>query len=143
MPRIAGVDIPDNKKILYSLQYIYGVGPQTSALILERTNIDVDRRARELTDEEVASIASEIDTNHVVEGSLRRQLQQDIQRLKDIRCWRGDRHRRGLPVRGQRTHTNARTRKEWPTLLGSYRSPSCQPGPSFCLRSALPYDHNT
>jgi small subunit ribosomal protein S13 len=111
MPRIAGVDIPDNKKILYSLQYIYGVGPQTSALILERTNIDVDRRARELTDEEVASIASEIDTNHVVEGSLRRQLQQDIQRLKDIRCWRGDRHRRGLPVRGQRTRCNARTRK--------------------------------
>ena len=111
MPRIAGVDIPDNKKILYSLQYIYGVGPQTSALILDRTNIDVDRRARELTDEEVASIASEIDTNHVVEGSLRRQLQQDIQRLKDIRCWRGDRHRRGLPVRGQRTRCNARTRK--------------------------------
>lgn len=111
MPRIAGVDIPDNKKILYSLQYIYGVGPQTSAVILERTNIDVDRRARELTDEEVASIASEIDTNHVVEGSLRRQLQQDIQRLKDIRCWRGDRHRRGLPVRGQRTRCNARTRK--------------------------------
>jgi small subunit ribosomal protein S13 len=111
MPRIAGVDIPDNKKILYSLQYIYGVGPQTSALILERTNIDVDRRARELTDEEVASIASEIDTNHVVEGSLRRQLQQDIQRLKDIRCWRGDRHRRGLPVRGHRTRCNARTRK--------------------------------
>jgi len=111
MPRIAGVDIPDNKKILYSLQYIYGIGPQTSAVILERTNIDVDRRARELTDEEVASIAAEIDTNHVVEGSLRRQLQQDIQRLKDIRCWRGDRHRRGLPVRGQRTRCNARTRK--------------------------------
>ena len=111
MPRIAGVDIPDNKKILYSLQYIYGMGPQTSAVILERTNIDVDRRARELTDEEVASIAAEIDTNHVVEGSLRRQLQQDIQRLKDIRCWRGDRHRRGLPVRGQRTRCNARTRK--------------------------------
>jgi small subunit ribosomal protein S13 len=111
MPRIAGVDIPDNKKILYSLQYIYGIGPQTSALILERTKIDVDRRARELTDVEVASIASEIDTNHVVEGSLRRQLQQDIQRLKDIRCWRGDRHRKGLPVRGQRTRCNARTRK--------------------------------
>ncbi|MBB48016.1 MAG: 30S ribosomal protein S13 [Phycisphaerae bacterium] len=111
MPRIAGVDIPDNKKILYSLQYIYGIGPQTAAVILERTNIDVDRRARELTDEEVASIASEIDDNHIVEGSLRRQLQQDIQRLKDIRCWRGDRHRRGLPVRGQRTRCNARTRK--------------------------------
>ena len=111
MPRIAGVDIPENKKILYSLQYIYGVGPKTAGEILQKTSIDPDRRARELTDEEVASIAVEIDSNHVVEGSLRRQLQQDIQRLKDIRCWRGDRHRRGLPVRGQRTRCNARTRK--------------------------------
>ena len=111
MPRIAGVDIPENKKILYSLQYIYGVGHKTAETILQKTSIDPDRRARELTDEEVASIAVEIDSNHVVEGSLRRQLQQDIQRLKDIRCWRGDRHRRGLPVRGQRTRCNARTRK--------------------------------
>ncbi|MEE2682028.1 MAG: 30S ribosomal protein S13 [Planctomycetota bacterium] len=111
MPRIAGVDIPENKKILYSLQYIYGIGHKTAETILEKTAIDPDRRARELTDEEVASIAVEIDSNHVVEGSLRRQLQQDIQRLKDIRCWRGDRHRRGLPVRGQRTRCNARTRK--------------------------------
>ena len=111
MPRIAGVDIPENKKILYSLQYIYGVGPKTAESILQTTSIDPDRRARELTDEEVASIAVEIDSNHVVEGSLRRQLQQDIQRLKDIRCWRGERHRKGLPVRGQRTRCNARTRK--------------------------------
>ena len=111
MPRIAGVDIPENKKILYSLQYIYGIGHKTAETILQTTSIDPDRRARELTDEEVASIAVEIDSNHVVEGSLRRQLQQDIQRLKDIRCWRGDRHRRGLPVRGQRTRCNARTRK--------------------------------
>lgn len=111
MPRIAGVDIPENKKILYSLQYIYGIGHKTAEDILKTTSIDPDRRARELTDEEVASIAVEIDSNHVVEGSLRRQLQQDIQRLKDIRCWRGDRHRRGLPVRGQRTRCNARTRK--------------------------------
>jgi small subunit ribosomal protein S13 len=111
MPRIAGVDIPENKKILYSLQYIYGVGPKTAEGILQTTSIDPDRRARELTDEEVASIAVEIDSNHVVEGSLRRQLQQDIQRLKDIRCWRGERHRKGLPVRGQRTRCNARTRK--------------------------------
>ena len=111
MPRIAGVDIPENKKILYSLQYIYGVGPKTAEAILQTTSIDPDRRARELTDEEVASIAVEIDSNHVVEGSLRRQLQQDIQRLKDIRCWRGERHRKGLPVRGQRTRCNARTRK--------------------------------
>ena len=111
MPRIAGVDIPENKKILYSLQYIYGIGHKTAEDILKTTSIDPDRRARELTDEEVASIAVEIDSNHVVEGSLRRQLQQDIQRLKDIRCWRGDRHCRGLPVRGQRTRCNARTRK--------------------------------
>ena len=100
MPRIAGVDIPENKKILYSLQYIYGVGPKTAEGILQTTSIDPDRRARELTDEEVASIAVEIDSNHVVEGSLRRQLQQDIQRLKDIRCWRGDRHRR-VRARGE------------------------------------------
>ena len=111
MPRLAGVDIPERKKVLYSLQYIYGVGPKTAESILQTTSIDPDRRARELTDEEVASIAVEIDSNHVVEGSLRRQLQQDIQRLKDIRCWRGERHRKGLPVRGQRTRCNARTRK--------------------------------
>lgn len=111
MPRIAGVDIPENKKILYSLQYVYGVGPKTSETILQTTNVDPDKRARDLTDEEVASIASEIDANHVVEGALRRQTQQDIQRLKDTRCWRGERHRKGLPVRGQRTRCNARTRK--------------------------------
>ena len=111
MPRIAGVDIPDNKKILYSLQYVYGIGPVTAAKILESTSVDPDKRARELSDEEVASIASEIDASHVVEGALRRQVQQDIQRLKDTRCWRGERHRKGLPVRGQRTRCNARTRK--------------------------------
>ena len=111
MPRIAGVDIPDNKKILYSLQYVYGIGPATAAKILESTSVDPDKRARELSDEEVASIASEIDASHVVEGALRRQVQQDIQRLKDTRCWRGERHRKGLPVRGQRTRCNARTRK--------------------------------
>lgn len=111
MPRIAGVDIPDNKKILYSLQYVHGIGPATSKLILERVGVDPDTRARELADHEVAAIAGEIDTNHVVEGALRRQVQQDIQRLKDTRCWRGERHRKGLPVRGQRTRCNARTRK--------------------------------
>ena len=111
MPRIAGVDLPENKKILYSLQYVYGVGPKTAQTILESTNVDPDKRARDLADDEVASIASEIDANHVVEGALRRQVQQDIQRLKDTRCWRGERHRKGLPVRGQRTRCNARTRK--------------------------------
>ena len=111
MPRIAGVDIPENKKILYSLQYVHGIGPVTAKLILERTKVDTDTRAKDLADHEVASIAGEIDTNHVVEGALRRQVQQDIQRLKDTRCWRGERHRKGLPVRGQRTRCNARTRK--------------------------------
>ena len=111
MPRIAGIDIPDNKKILYALQYVHGVGPATAKLIVERTGVDPDTRARDLADHEVASIAGEIDSNHVVEGSLRRQVQQDIQRLKDTRCWRGERHRKGLPVRGQRTRCNARTRK--------------------------------
>lgn len=111
MPRIAGVDIPENKKILYSLQYVFGVGPMTAQKILDSTTVDPDKRARDLSDEEVASIASEIDANHVVEGALRRQVQQDIQRLKDTRCWRGERHRKGLPVRGQRTRCNARTRK--------------------------------
>jgi small subunit ribosomal protein S13 len=111
MPRIAGVDIPENKKILYSLQYVHGIGPATSKDILGKVGVDPDTRAKDLADHEVAGIAGEIDTNHVVEGALRRQVQQDIQRLKDTRCWRGERHRKGLPVRGQRTRCNARTRK--------------------------------
>jgi small subunit ribosomal protein S13 len=111
MPRIAGVDIPEKKKILYSLQYIHGIGPKFAAQILERTGIDPDRRASELDDQELSSINAVIDTGFIVEGALRRQVQQDIQRLKDIRPLRVDRHRRGLPVRGQRTRTNARTRK--------------------------------
>ena len=111
MPRIAGVDIPEKKKILYSLQYIHGIGPKFAAQILERTGIDPDRRASELDDQELSSINAVIDTGFIVEGALRRQVQQDIQRLKDIRSLRGDRHRRGLPVRGQRTRTNARTSK--------------------------------
>ena len=111
MPRIAGVDIPDNKKVRYSLRYIYGIGPRTSDQILAAAGIDPDRRAQELTDQEVGQIASIIDASYIIEGALRRQVQQHIQRLKDIRCYRGDRHRKGLPVRGQRTRCNARTRK--------------------------------
>ena len=111
MPRIAGVDIPEKKKILYSLQYIHGIGPKFAADILAQTGIDKDRRAGDLNDQELSSINAVIDTGFVVDGALRRQVQQDIQRLKDIRAYRGDRHRRGLPVRGQRTRTNARTRK--------------------------------
>ena len=111
MPRIAGVDIPDRKKILFSLQYVHGIGPKVAADILSRTGIDPDRRANELTDDEVTNIASLIDDEVVVEGALRRQVAQSIQRLREINCWRGDRHKKGLPVRGQSSKTNARTRK--------------------------------
>ena len=111
MPRIAGVDIPDDKKVRYSLRYIYGVGPKICDDILSEAAVDPGKRARELTDQEVSQIASIIDGSYIIEGALRRQVQQHIQRLKDIRCYRGDRHRRGLPVRGQRTRCNARTRK--------------------------------
>ena len=111
MPRIAGVDIPDNKKIRYSLRYIYGIGPKSADTILIEAGIDGDARAKDLTDQEVGQIASIIDGGYIIEGALRRQVQQHIQRLRDIRSYRGDRHRRGLPVRGQRTRCNARTRK--------------------------------
>ena len=111
MPRIAGVDIPDRKKILFSLQYVHGIGPKVAADILSGTGIDPDRRANELTDDEVTNIASLIDDEMVVEGALRRQVAQSIQRLREINCWRGDRHKKGLPVRGQSSKTNARTRK--------------------------------
>ena len=111
MPRIAGVDIPEKKKIRYSLQYVYGIGPKSADTILSEAGIDADKRAVELTDQEVSQIGSIIDASYITEGALRRQTQQHIQRLKDIRSYRGDRHRRGLPVRGQRTRCNARTRK--------------------------------
>jgi len=111
MPRIAGIDIPDKKKIRYGLRYIYGIGPKVADDILAKAGVDGERRANELNDQEVAAIASIVDATYIVEGALRRQVQQDIQRLKDIRSYRGDRHRRGLPVRGQRTRCNARTRK--------------------------------
>lgn len=111
MPRIAGVDIPENKKIRYALRYIYGIGPKFADDILKATGIDPDRRAKELNDEEVSAIAGHIDNEHIVEGALRRQTQQHVQRLRDIRTYRGERHRKGLPVRGQRTRCNARTRK--------------------------------
>ncbi|MCH8004598.1 MAG: 30S ribosomal protein S13 [Planctomycetes bacterium] len=111
MPRIAGVDIPDKKKIRYALRYIFGIGPKFADDILSEADIDTDRRSGELTDQEVSQIASIIDSGYIIEGALRRQVQQHIQRLKDIRSYRGERHRRGLPVRGQRTRCNARTRK--------------------------------
>ncbi len=111
MPRIAGVDIPDNKPVRISLRYIYGVGPTNAVAILKEANIDPQTRANKLTEDQLAQIATIIDNNYVVEGALRRTIAQNIARLRDIRCYRGERHRKGLPVRGQRTRTNARTRK--------------------------------
>lgn len=111
MPRIAGIDIPDKKKILYALQYIHGIGPKFAADILAECKISPDTRSNELDESQNAAINALIDSNYIVEGALRRQTQQNIQRLKDIRSFRGDRHRKGLPVRGQRTKSNARTRK--------------------------------
>ncbi len=111
MPRIAGVDIPADKPIHIALRYIYGVGPKISLDILKSVGIEDTVRAKNLTDDEVARIASVLEKNHVTEGQLRRQLAQAINRLKDIGCYRGIRHRKGLPVRGQRTRCNARGRK--------------------------------
>ena len=111
MPRIMGVDIPPDKPTHISLRYLYGIGPTTSVQICQRLNIDPQRKARELGDDELARIAKMLENDFKVEGFLRREIQQNIARLRDIACFRGFRHRRGLPVRGQRTHTNARTRK--------------------------------
>jgi len=111
MPRIAGIDIPERKQIRYSLRYIHGIGPKFADSILEAAGVDPIKKAGELTDSEVGQIASLIDESYIVEGALRRQVQQNVQRLRDIRSYRGDRHRRGLPTRGQRTKCNARTRK--------------------------------
>ncbi len=111
MPRILGIDLPNDKPTHISLRYIFGIGPTTSLELCEKIRVDPLRKARELSDEEIARLAGILDREYVVEGQLRRQLTQNIARLKDIGCFRGMRHRRGLPVRGQRTRTNARTRK--------------------------------
>ena len=111
MPRIAGVDIPADKKIKVSLRYIYGVGPSNALVILKEAGIDPERRAKELTEEELAKIIGILDKDLLVEGALRRSIQQNIARLRDIGSYRGNRHRRSLPVRGQRTRSNARVRK--------------------------------
>lgn len=111
MPRIVGVDIPREKRVDVSLRTIYGIGPKLSSEILEQAKIDPATRAKDLTDEQVKTIGSIIAQGHKVEGDLKREVAQNIRRLVDIGSYRGMRHRRGLPVRGQRTHTNARTRK--------------------------------
>src|SRR2546423_4502313 len=111
MPRILGVDLPNDKPTHISLRYINGVGPTVALRLCEQARIDPQRKAKELSDEEIARLAVILDRDYTVEGPLRRQTQQNIARLRDINCYRGTRHRRGLPVRGQRTRTNARTRK--------------------------------
>jgi small subunit ribosomal protein S13 len=111
MPRILGVDIPNDKPTHVSLRYLEGIGPTLALRLCEQARIDPQRKAKELSDDELARLAAILDRDYVVEGPLRRQTQQNIARLRDINCYRGVRHRRGLPVRGQRTRTNARTRK--------------------------------
>ena len=111
MPRLLGVDIPNDRKAVISLTYLYGVGNQTARDLCHKAGVDQDKRARDLTDEEISRISTILERDYTVEGPLRRQVQQNISRLRDIRCYRGIRHRVGLPCRGQRTKTNARTRK--------------------------------
>ena len=111
MPRIAGIDIPEKKKIGVSLRYVFGIGPKVALDILKEVGIDPERRTNDLKEQEIAMITAVIDAKIPVEGALRRQIQQDIQRLKDIKAHRGDRHRKSLPVHGQRTRSNSRTRK--------------------------------
>ena len=111
MARIAGVDIPNAKRVEIGLTYIYGIGRTTSNKILAKTGIDPDTRCKDLTEEDAAKLREEIENHHQVEGDLRREVALDIKRLVEIGCYRGARHRKGLPVRGQRTKTNARTRK--------------------------------
>ena len=111
MARIAGVNIPTNKRVVISLTYIHGIGPAKARKICEKCNISLGSRVQDLTEQEVFSVREIIDRDHVVEGDLRRDYAMNIKRLMDLGCYRGIRHRKGLPVRGQRTHTNARSRK--------------------------------
>ena len=111
MARIAGVNIPTQKRVIIALTYIHGIGPAKAKEIMKKVGIEESRRVSQLTDAEVLHIREAIDADYVVEGDLRREVAMNIKRLMDLGCYRGLRHRRGLPVRGQRTHTNARTRK--------------------------------
>ena len=111
MPRLLGVDIPNNRQIVISLTYLYGVGPATARELCRKAGVDATARAKDLSESDVARLATLLDNDYTVEGQLRRQIAQNITRLREIGCYRGIRHRKGLPVRGQRTRTNARTRK--------------------------------
>jgi small subunit ribosomal protein S13 len=129
MPRLLGVEIPADKRVEASLTYIYGIGPATSRRILEQTNIDPNLRANKLTPQQINEIIHAISNNKIkVEGDLRRDIQGNLKRLQAINCYRGQRHRRGLPVRGQRTSTNARTRKGPRKTVGVIRNPDAKAG---------------
>lgn len=117
MARIAGVNIPTKKRVIISLRYIYGIGPVNAVAIADAVGIEHTRRVSDLTEEEIVKIREEIDRNYQVEGDLRREIATNIKRLQDIQAYRGMRHRKGLPVRGQRTRTNARTRKGKPVAV--------------------------
>ena len=121
MARIAGVDLPRDKRVEIALTYIYGIGRKTSRDILEKTGINMDTRVKNLTEEDAVKLRDEIEKNYRVEGDLRREIAANIRRLIEISCYRGIRHRRGLPVRGQRTKTNARTRKGPRRVVGGKR----------------------
>ncbi|HEY6858173.1 MAG TPA: 30S ribosomal protein S13 [Pseudolabrys sp.] len=124
MARIAGVNLPTNKRVVIALQYIHGIGPSIAQDIVGKVNLPAERRVSQLTDAEVLQIREIIDRDYMVEGDLRREVQLNIKRLMDLGCYRGLRHRKGLPVRGQRTHTNARTRKgPAKTIAGKKKTP--------------------
>ena len=129
MPRLLGIDIPGDKRIEASLPYIYGIGPTTARDVLERANIDPNIRAKDLSQEQISAIMNAISERKlVIEGDLRRELQANLKRLQAINCYRGIRHRRGLPVRGQRTSTNARTRKGPRKTVGVQRNKDAKAG---------------
>jgi len=111
VPRIAGIDIPNKKRVEIALRYVYGLGPTTALKVLAKAGVDPGKKAQDLSEDEVVKIREEIERNYTVEGDLRRQTVENIKRKMEIGCWQGLRHRRGLPVRGQRTRTNARIRK--------------------------------
>ncbi|MEM8953900.1 MAG: 30S ribosomal protein S13 [Verrucomicrobiota bacterium] len=129
MARLLGVEIPNEKRIEASLTYVYGIGPSTAKRILEQANIDPNIRTGELSDDQLSNIMHVIGTESIlIEGDLRRELQGHLKRLQQINCYRGIRHRRGLPVRGQRTHTNARTRRGRKSTVGVVRNPNAKAG---------------
>lgn len=128
MARIAGVDLPNEKRVEVALTYIYGIGPSTARKILETTKVDPNKRVKNLSDEEAARLRSEIEQNYRIEGSLKTENGMNIKRLMDIGAYRGLRHRRSLPVRGQRTRTNARTRKGPKKTAGAVRRAKPKPG---------------